>query len=393
MIEATVKPPGPRPPSIELSEEDREQLQATTRRATASQRHAFRARIILLADDGLTNRAIAEEIECDEDTVGSWRRRFSKGGPKALRDLPRSGRPSKFTPDQRARVLEKATERPCDNGLPFSHWDSQALAGLAIEAGIIDSIHPTTVWRWLHDADLQPHRVRYWLRSHDLDFDARMLDITGLYLSALDLAKAGIPTFCIDEKTSIQAKERKRPDLPMIPGTPQSIDDRYTRHGTLCLTAGFEVATGLVHGVLTPGRPATVFADFIRKLCETVPDAPKIHLVLDQLNTHWHHETCQVLADLSGIVYEPAVHKLGNDRRRFLMDPEKRVVVHFTPKHGSWLNQVEIWFGLLSRKLLSRESFASLKNLAEKIESFVAYYNRHLAHPYRWTYTGTPCCN
>lgn len=361
--------------------------------ATASQRDAFRARIILLADDGLTNRAIAEELGCDEDTVGTWRRRFSKGGPKGLRDLPRSGRPSKFTSDQRARVLAKATEKPCDNGLPFSHWDSRALADLAVEAGITVSIHPTTVWRWLNDADLQPHRVRYWLQSHDPDFEVRMLDITSLYLRALDLAKVGIPTFCIDEKTSIQAKARKCLDLPMIPGVPQSIDHHYVRHGTLCLTAGFEVATGLVQGILTPDRPATVLASFVRNLCETVPDAPEIHLVLDQLNTHWHHEICKVVADLSGIVYDPEAHKVGKDRRRFLLDPEKRVVVHFTPKSGSWLNQVEIWFGLLCRKLLRRESFASLMNLAERIESFIAYYNRHLAHPYRWTYTGRPCCS
>jgi transposase len=348
---------------------------------------------VLLADDGLRNCAIARELECDEDTVGTWRKWFSKGGPKALRDLPRSGRPRKFTPHQVARVVEKATERPRDNGLPFSHWDSRALANLAIEAGITDSIHPTTVWRWLHEADLQPHRVRYWLKSHGPDFEARMQDITSLYLRALDLAKLGIPTFSIDEKTSIQAKERMGPDLLMIPGTPQSIDDRYIRHGTLCLTAGFEVATGLVHGIFTPDRPATVFAGFVRDLCKTVPDAPEIHLVVDQLSTHWHHELCKVVAELSGMPYEPERHKVGEDRRRFLMDVDKRVVVHFTPKHGSWLNQIEIWFGLLCRKLLHRESFASLVDLTEKIKSFIAYYNRHLAHPYRWTYTGTPCRN
>lgn len=383
---------GRKAPRIELSEQERHWLRCRARRATSSQREAFRARIILLADQGRDNRAIARQLDCDEDTVGKWRRRFAEHGPKGLRDLPRSGRPRTFSAEQVTRVLQKATQAPQEAGVPFSHWDASALRRLAIEAGITCSIHPSTIWRWLQQADLKPHRVHFWLRSSDPDFETRMADVTQLYLATPTLARQGIAVFSVDEKTSIQALERLLPDLPMIPGVPQRVEHQYVRHGTRCLTAAFNVATGTVHGLLTPDRPNTVFASFIDALCrDGAPDAPKIHLVMDQLNTHWSHELCQVVARWSDLDYDPQRHPTGEDRRQFLLRDDKRVVVHYTPKHASWLNQIEIWFSVLARKLLKRETFRSVHELESRILEFIAYYNRHLAHPYRWTYTGTPC--
>lgn len=230
-----------------------------------------------------------------------------------------------------------------------------------------------------------------WMRKVDPDFDVRMADVTSTYLSARDWAALGIPVFCVDEKTGIQALERKFPDLPVRPGTPQYSDPHYKRHGTMCLTAGFEVATGEVSGLLTKKRPATVFAEFAKGLCEQAPDAPAIHFVCDQLNTHWHHEICKVVARFSGLEYDPKKHKTGPERKAFLLRGDKRVVFHFTPKHASWLNQIEIWFSTLGRKALNRGSFASIEELCSAINDFIAYHNRFLARPYKWTYTGTPC--
>ena len=382
---------GPKLAAIKLVSDERDALERIVRAATAAQRDVLRANIVLLAAEGHANSTIAEMLGVEENTVGKWRRRFATSRVAGLRDEPRSGRPSKFTARQKTRVLKKATQRPRDHGVPFSHWDSVSLSRLAVEAGITESIHPTTVWRWLNEADIQPHRVQYWLRSEDPDFEEKSQDVTGVYLAAPRRAKRGIVTFSIDEKTSIQARERVRPDLLVIPGTPQRIEHEYERHGTLCLTAGLNVATGEVHGLLTPDRPAPVFARFLEELIASVPDAKKIHIVADNLNTHLHHDACEVVAAASNFAYVPDRYKTMPKRAEFLRSARHRVVFHFTPKHASWLNQIEIWFSVLARKLLNRESFASLRELRAAIRRFISYYNRHLAHPYRWTYTGTPC--
>jgi transposase len=382
---------GPSAVAIKLAADERAALERVERTSTAAQRDVLRASIVLLAANGHANRDIAEMLGVEENTVGKWRRRFAKRRIAGLSDEPRSGRPPKFTARQKVRVIKKATQHPRRSGVPFSHWDSVSLARLAIDAGITESIHPTTVWRWLNDADLKPHRVQYWLQSPDPDFEERSQDVIKTYLAAPQRAKQGVATFSVDEKTSIQARERVRPDLLMIPGIPQRIEHEYIRHGTLCLTAALNVATGDVQGLITDDRPAPIFARFLEDLIESVPDAKKIHVVLDNLNTHWHHDACRVVAAASDMDYDPDRFKTGPPRRKFLMSARKRVVFHFTPKHASWLNQIEIWFSVLCRKLLRRESFSSLRELRAALRRFISYYNRHLAHPYRWTYTGTPC--
>lgn len=382
---------GRRAPDVALTVEERTRLESIARAATSSQRDAHRARVILLASEGRENLEIAAELGLHPDTVSRWRRRFRCSGPKGLHDAPRSGRPPHFTAEEKARVLQKAVEKPRENNVPITQWSRSSLARLAVEAGITESIHPSTVWRWLNKADLKPHQCRTWLKSTDPDFDTRMQDVVRTYLSTPEWTKTGIVVFSIDEKTSIQALERKHPDLPMRLGKPARREHEYSRHGTICLTAAFNVGTGEVTGVLTPDRPATVFASFVEDLCASAADAPKIHVVLDQLNTHWHHEVCKVVAEARGVDYDPEKHKTGALRRTFLSDQDARVAFHFTPKHASWLNQVEIWFSTLSRNVLARGSFCSIEDLKSKVLEFVSYYDRMLAHPYKWTYTGTPC--
>lgn len=386
----TPRKPGRQAVEIVLGQEERVELERVVRAGSTAQGLVRRARVILLAAEGKNNREISRVVGLSENAVGRWRRRFQRGRPTALRDAPRSGRPSRYTPEQKARVLEKATQAPRDNGLPFSHWSSTDLAKLAKDAGIADSIHPTTVWRWLNEADLQPHRWRYWLKSTDPDFEWRMQDVTGLYVRALELAKQGIPVFCLDEKTGIQALERETPDIPMRPGKPHRRDHRYIRHGTTTLLGVFEVATGKVWGRFS-ARTAKATASIIREVGESVPQAPQVHFVMDQLSTHWHHEVCEVVAALSGVEYDRKKHRTGTQRKAFLADPSKRVVIHFTPKRASWLDQIEIWFSTLGRKLLKRASFTSVEELQREIYKFMEHHNRFRAKPYRWTYTGRPC--
>ena len=270
----------------------------------------------------------------------------------------------------------------------MSQWSSRDLAHATVQDGIVASISPTTVWRLLDQAAIKPHRWHYWLHSRDPDFDAKMLDIVDLYLHAQELFKRGEIVLSVDEKTSIQALERKHPHQPPKAGRVERIEHEYIRHGTCCLTASLEVATGEIYGHLTPNRPAEVFADFVDSVCGEHANADRIHFVLDNLNTHWHELTCRAVAKLSQCALPPI--KTGPQRKAFLVSPDKRIVFHFTPSHASWLNQIEIWFGTLTRKLLRRGNFTSVADLENKIIEFIQYYDEHLAHPYRWTYTGKP---
>lgn len=378
-------------PRVKLPDAERVELEAIVRASTSEQRAVTRARIVLRAAAGLSNAEISRELSLSENTVGLWRRRFLASGPAGLQDAPRSGRPPRYTPEQKARVVARAAQPPQKDGRPFTHWSAPDLARLAAEAGIAPGVHSTTVWRWLNDADLKPHRVRYWLKITDPDFDVRMRDVTATYLQAQEWAKAGVPVFCLDEKTSMQALQRMTADIPVKPGKPARRDHRYRRCGTTTLLGALQVATGKVWGYFTPDRPAPVFAQFVRRLCESVPSAPKIHLVMDQVSTHWHLDVCRVVAALSNVRFRPSKLQTGAERKTFLGDPSKRVVVHFTPVRASWLDQIEIWFSLLGRKVLNRASFSSVLELQQRVVEFVDYYNRFLARPYRWTYTGTPC--
>lgn len=253
---------------------------------------------------------------------------------------------------------------------------------------IADSVGVSTIWRLLDQAAIKPHRWHYWLHSPDPDFSARMHDIVNLYLKALRLYERGEIVLSVDEKTSIQALGRKYPHQPMRPGGRELIEHEYKRHGTCCLTAGLEVATGQVMGLLTPNRPAEIFAEFIEWVCQTYAEARRIHVVLDNLNTHYHELTCQAVATFCHCRLGPPQTRL--QRKSFLTDPSKRVVFHFTPSHASWLNQIEIWFSTLTRKVLRRGDFGSVDDLQDKVIAFIEYYDAHLAKPYQWTYTGKP---
>ncbi|MDC3379366.1 IS630 family transposase [Planctomycetota bacterium] len=361
------------------------------RAGRSSQRDALRARVVLLAARGMTNREIGADLGVGAKTAGKWRQRYFSEGPKGLRDAPRSGRPPTYTAEQKAWYFQKVLEEARDNGVPTSRWTCTALVGLARRAGLDPIPDPATLWRWLDEADLKPHKWRYWLKITDPDFETRMKDVTGTYLRAIALAKEGIPVFCVDEKTGMQALERENPDSPTRPGKPRRHDHRYKRHGTTCLIGAFQVHSGKVWGRCVESRDGPTFAAFIREICESVPEAPAIHFVLDQLSTHSTLELCEVVAKLSGLKCDPEKVKTAKLRKAFLLGEDKRVVFHYTPLRASWLDQIEIWFSFLSRSVLQVASFTSLHDLQAKTYEFVEYYNRYLARPFRWTYTGGPC--
>lgn len=248
----------------------------------------------------------------------------------------------------------------------------------------------STVQRVLAEADLKPHKSRSWLHSGDPDFEAKALDICRLYLDAPRLYQHGELVVCVDEKTGIQALERARPTAPAAPGRPERRDPEYVRHGTRCLLATLVVPTGQVIGSVTEHRGRWDFVRHVRDVVEQFPGVQRFHWVMDNLNTHYTFELCQYLGKLSGVWPGRPPLRTGAQRRAFLADARHKHVVHYTPKHGSWLNQVEIWFGVLGRRLLRRGDFRSVEELACRILGFIAAYNLHEAHPYEWTYTGKP---
>jgi putative transposase len=220
-------------------------------------------------------------------------------------------------------------------------------------------------------------------------------DICTLYVEAPALAAQGERVYSTDEMTGVQALERKHPGLPLQPGHVERREFEYIRHGTLAMIASRDVVSGRVaEPTIGPTRKEEDFAAHIARLVEGEPALKRCHFVVDNLNTHCSESLVRWVAKLSGVTEDLGVKEergiLQNcaSRAAFLSDPGHKVVFHYTPKHSSWLNQIEIWLGILVRKLLKRGSFASLAELESKIREFIDYYNRTMAKPFAWTYRG-----
>lgn len=217
-----------------------------------------------------------------------------------------------------------------------------------------------------------------------------------VYAQAAERSKRGERTISLDEMTGVQALERKHPDLPMQPGHVLRREFEYIRHGTLSWFINFDVATGqVIKPSWGPSRGEQDCAEHVKRLIESDPSVTRWHLVMDNLNTHQSETLVRWVADLEGIKQEMLgvkgksgiLHSMTS-RAAFLHDPTHRVVFYYTPKHASWMNQVEIWLSILVRKLLKRGVFTSLDDLRDQILAFIAYYNRTMAKPFKWTYTG-----
>lgn len=283
-----------------------------------------------------------------------------------------------------------ATSKTEEHDQPATRWSLSDLAATIINEAHAQAISRATIWRILNDADLKPHKSVYWLNSHDPDFDAKARTICRLYVAAPQLYRRGQLIICCDEKTGMQILQRKYPTQLARPGQPEKREFEYIRHGTRALITSFVVPTGEVVWDLGLTRTSSDFAAHLLHVVQRFVEWPQITWVVDNLNTHWSLEVCEILAAMNGRPFLPRALRTGQQRRAFLTDPDYPYRLVFTPTHGSWLNQVELWFSVLSRRFLRRGDFAGALEFEARLHVYLEDYNAQYAHPYRWTYTGEP---
>jgi transposase len=332
---------------IELSAEERSELErlAGSRRIAAA--IAQRAGLILALSDGTPYSVLTERFGVSTTTLTRWRKRFERHRLAGLWDRPRSGRGDRITPELEAKILTLTQEPPPK---PYTHWTSRRMAKRL-------GISHMTVHRVWKRAGLKPHRLERYVASPDPDFERKAADIIGLYLNP----PAHAAVFCVDEKTAIQALDRRDPILPLSPGRAERHGFEYVRHGTLSLYAALEVGSGRVEGMTAPRHTSEAFVRFLDQVLAAQRRRREIHIICDNLSAH---KTKRVEAWLQ---------------------THPRVKIHYTPTYASWLNQIEIWFAKIERDLIARGIFTSVTDLRRKLLHYVRAHNKS-CRPFLWTY-------
>jgi hypothetical protein len=298
--------------------------------------------------------------------------------------------PGAFPPAERLHVLNLASSQTEEHQQPDTAWTLDNLAFEILRDAHHRDMSRSTIGRVLADADLKPHRSVYWLNSHDPDFDAKARDICQLYLDAPRFYQEGRLVLSSDEKTGMQILGRKYPTKPAKPGHLEKREFEYIRHGTRALLTTFCVPTGQVVWDVGPTRTSVDWVRHLDHAARQFPSMKRFDWVVDNLNTHWSLDVCRWVAEGGGLRFDARALRTGRQRRAFLSDPSHQHVFHFTPLHGSWLNQVELFFSVLSRRFLKRGDFPSAAAFEERLQTWLESYNHHHAHPYRWAYTGEP---
>jgi len=333
---------------LKLTTAERVELTRRARSRVGRAEDARIARTLLLLSDGRTYREIATLVDCSEPFISKWKQRFETDRLAGLYTRHAGRATTVLTPAMEARILEWTRRAPTDG---TTHWSTRRLAKRL-------RVHHMMVARVWKKHGLQPHRLARYMASDDPDFETKAADIIGLYLHPPHHAAV----FSVDEKTAIQALDRKDPILPFSPGRAERHGFEYIRHGTLSLYAALNTRTGVVVGRTAERHTSQAFIAFLAELLTTVPARQEVHVICDNLSAH---KTKQVDA--------------------FVAD-HPRLQLHFTPTYSSWLNQVELWFAKIERDLIHRGVFLSVKDLARRLMKYIRWYNKD-PRPIKWKYS------
>jgi transposase len=316
-------------------------------------RYADRAKVILLSESDKNMDEICTEVRMSRAAVNKWRQRFRKDGIDGLHDKPRSGKPPIIKAEDKARVIELATSSP---GEGYTNWSQQRIAE---KTGMSQS----KVHQILKAADLKPHKVEYWCgKSTDPEFEEKMTAIVGLYMNPPENALV----LCVDEKTQIQALDRTQPELPLQRGRPKRQTATYKRHGTVSMIAALAVHSGHITATPIDRNTNVNFLKFLKKL-DRENRNKTLCIIVDNFSAHKH-----------------------KDVQDWLKTKKRKIKIYYTPTYSSWLNQIEIWFNILSRDVLKGGVWHSKEQLVEQLMEYIVTYNKTRAHPFSWTYTGQP---
>lgn len=352
---------------IVLRDGQRQVLLARARQSSGEHRDVLRARIVLAAADGVSNAAIARMLGICDDTVRKWRHRFAQHGIDGLGDRPRSGRPRRFSAATVAEVKALACELPTESGVPLAKWTCPELAAEATRRGVVTSLSASTVRRWLAADALKPWQHRSWIFPRDPDFAVKAVRVLDLYARIFDNEPLGDDDYVLsaDEKPGVQARSRIHPGRPPGPGRrPMRVESEYRRHGTLAYLAAYDVHRAQVIGHCAPSTGIEPFSSLVDKVMTRQPyaSARRVFWVVDNGASHRGWTAAARLRDAF---------------------PNARMI--HLPVHASWLNQIEIYFSVVQRKLLTPDDFPDLEVLAKRLAAFEARYNS-AARPFDWRF-------
>jgi transposase len=332
---------------IELTEDERAELERRARSRAGRADDARVARVLLLLADGTTYEQIQARVDCSAPFISKWKKRFLAERLAGLYVRYAGREASALTPRMEARILNWTRRKPTDGS---THWSTRRLAKKL-------GVHHMMVARTWTKHGIQPHRMERYMASNDPAFEEKAADVIGLYLNPPQHAVV----LCVDEKTAIQALDRRDPILPLSPGRAERHGFEYIRNGTLSLYAALDTQTGVVQGKTTARHTTQEFVAFLVDIVARHPDEQEIHIILDNLSAH---KTQRVQDFLKA---HPNVH------------------LHFTPTYSSWLNQVELWFSKIERDLIYRGIFTSVKDLSRRITTYIRKHNED-PQPIKWKY-------